>query len=49
MGVVLPGGLVWVLDLIGVTWPNIDEDQLRGAATDLRSLASELDSNNGQA
>jgi hypothetical protein len=49
MGVVLPGELVWVLNLIGVTWPNIDEDQLRSTADQLRQLSSELESNNGQA
>jgi hypothetical protein len=26
---VLPGEVAWVLDLIGVQWPNIDEDELR--------------------
>jgi hypothetical protein len=49
MGVTLPSELVWVLDLIGVNWPNIDEDQLREAANQLRELAGELDSNGGQA
>lgn len=42
MGVVLPNELVWVLGAIGVTWPNIDEDQLRGAGANFRDLSSEL-------
>jgi hypothetical protein len=49
MGVVLPSELAWVLNLIGVTWPNIDEDQLRDTANQMRQLAGELDSNNGDA
>ncbi|AHH93629.1 hypothetical protein [Kutzneria albida] len=49
MGVVLPGEVTWVLDLIGVTWPNIDEDELKSAAEELRSLAEELKGHNGDA
>lgn len=49
MGVVLPSELAWVLNLIGINWPNIDEDQLRETATQLRQLAGELESNNGAA
>jgi len=30
-GVVLPSALDWVLQLIGINWPNIDEDQLRSS------------------
>jgi hypothetical protein len=44
MSVVLPNDLVWVLGAIGVTWPNIDEDQLRKAGTDFRTLSSDLSS-----
>lgn len=43
MGVVLPGELVWVLDLIGVDWPNVDEDDYRQMADSLRSFAEECD------
>ena len=46
MGIVLPDALAWVLNLIGIDWPNIDEDELRSGATDLRQIASELTSNN---
>ena len=49
MGMVLPGGLAWVLNLIGINWPNIDEDQLREAATTLRGLGSDLDSHGDEA
>ena len=49
MGVTLPPEVTWVLDLIGVEWPNIDEDELRSAADQLRQLGSELSSNNGEA
>ncbi|MGI5338551.1 hypothetical protein ACQEVS_14680 [Streptomyces sp. CA-181903] len=30
MGVVLPDRPAFVLDLIGVSWPNVDEDDYRG-------------------
>ncbi|MFJ1757457.1 hypothetical protein [Kitasatospora sp. NPDC088134] len=42
MGVVLPDELAWVLDLIGVNWPNVDEDEYREMADELRELASSL-------
>lgn len=45
MSVVLPGALAWVLDMTGVEWPDIDEDDLRSGATELRILASEVDGN----
>lgn len=49
MGVVLPSEVAWVLDLIGINWPNIDEDELRSAADELRSIAEELKGHNGDA
>jgi hypothetical protein len=49
VGVTLPSEVAWVLDLIGIEWPNIDEDELRSAADQLRELGSELSSNNGDA
>jgi hypothetical protein len=49
MGIVLPDALAWVLNLIGIDWPNIDEDQLRSGASDLKQIASELTSNKGDA
>ncbi|MFE1321763.1 hypothetical protein [Kitasatospora phosalacinea] len=42
MGVVLPDELAWVLDLIGINWPNVDEDEYRAMADELRELASSL-------
>jgi hypothetical protein len=43
VSVVLPNELVWVLGAIGVTWPNIDEDQLRSMADQFRQIASDLE------
>ncbi|GAA1149991.1 hypothetical protein F4556_004629 [Kitasatospora gansuensis] len=43
MGVVLPDELAWVLDLIGVNWPNVDEDDYREMADAMREFASEID------
>ncbi|MFF5255149.1 WXG100 family type VII secretion target [Streptomyces leeuwenhoekii] len=43
MGVVLPDELAWVLDLIGIEWPNVDEDEFREMADDLRAFAEEVD------
>lgn len=43
MSVVLPNELVWVLNAIGVVWPNIDEDQLRSMAGQFRQVAADLE------
>lgn len=40
MGVVLPDEAAWVLDLIGVEWPNVDEDDYRDMADSLRTFAA---------
>ncbi|MGV9566056.1 WXG100-like domain-containing protein [Streptomyces sp. NPDC003480] len=42
MGVVLPEEAAWVLDLIGVEWPNVDEDDYRDVADGLRCFASQI-------
>ncbi|MEU0953087.1 hypothetical protein ABZ353_12175, partial [Streptomyces niveus] len=42
MGKKLPDELVEVLDLVGVKWPNIDEDEVRDNAKDYRQLAEGL-------
>ncbi|WP_326812263.1 hypothetical protein OIE62_07795 [Streptomyces scopuliridis] len=42
MGKKLPDELVEVLDLVGVQWPNIDEDEVRDSAKDYRHLAEGL-------
>ncbi|WP_078587929.1 DUF6531 domain-containing protein [Streptomyces mobaraensis] len=49
MGVVLPGKLALALDLIGVNWPNVDEDDYRDMARSLRSFASDVDAGRGNA
>ncbi|MFF3172910.1 nucleic acid/nucleotide deaminase domain-containing protein [Streptomyces sp. NPDC057900] len=42
MGKRIPDDLVEVLDLVGVQWPNIDEDEVRETAKDYRHLAEGL-------
>jgi hypothetical protein len=44
MSLQLPGALVWVLDLLGFTWPAADEDKLREAAAAWRDFARDTDS-----
>ncbi|MET9378851.1 nucleic acid/nucleotide deaminase domain-containing protein [Streptomyces sp. NPDC002992] len=39
MGMTLPDDLVEVLDLVGVDWPQIDEDEVKASAKDYRKLA----------
>ncbi|MFD4318992.1 nucleic acid/nucleotide deaminase domain-containing protein [Streptomyces sp. NPDC058548] len=39
MGMTLPDDLVDVLDLVGVDWPQIDEDEVKASAKDFRKLA----------
>jgi hypothetical protein len=39
----LPGWVADGFNLIGLPWPGIDEDQLRGWAQDLRQFATEID------
>ncbi|MEW2556220.1 WXG100-like domain-containing protein [Streptomyces zhihengii] len=39
MGMTLPDDLVEVLDLVGVDWPKIDEDDVKASAKDYRNLA----------
>ncbi|MGW9067972.1 nucleic acid/nucleotide deaminase domain-containing protein [Streptomyces yangpuensis] len=38
MGMTLPDDLVEVLDLIGIDWPQIDEDEVKASAKDFRNL-----------
>ncbi|MDH2389362.1 nucleic acid/nucleotide deaminase domain-containing protein [Streptomyces sp. HNM0663] len=42
MGKQLPDELVEVMDLIGIQWPQIDEDDVRDSAKDYRKLAEGL-------
>ncbi|MFH8343846.1 DUF6531 domain-containing protein [Streptomyces sp. NPDC018045] len=49
MGVVLPGWADEVLDIIGVSWPNVDEDDYREMATAMREFAGDISDGAGQA
>ncbi|WP_269858021.1 DUF6531 domain-containing protein [Streptomyces sp. RPT161] len=49
MGVVLPDWAATMLDLIGVSWPNVDEDDYHHTADSLRDFAHDLDDNTGAA
>ncbi|WP_051818122.1 DUF6531 domain-containing protein [Streptomyces sp. NRRL S-1813] len=49
MGVVLPGWADEVLDLIGVSWPNVDEDDYREMATAMREFADDIDEGRNEA
>ncbi|MEY9878208.1 uncharacterized protein YukE [Streptacidiphilus sp. MAP12-33] len=44
MSIMLPGELVWVLNLIGVNWPDVDEDKLRETGTHFRQYADSVES-----
>lgn len=43
MGYVLPEGADAMLDLIGAGWPNVDEDNYRDMATELRNFADDVE------
>ncbi|AZQ34491.1 hypothetical protein EJ357_14220 [Streptomyces cyaneochromogenes] len=43
MGVTLPSYLDEALDLIGVNWPNVDEDDYRDMAQAMREFADDID------
>ncbi|AXI80267.1 WXG100 family type VII secretion target [Peterkaempfera bronchialis] len=43
MSVMLPSELVWLLDVIGIDWPDVDEDELRASADDYRAMADHLE------
>lgn len=45
----LPSELSWALNMIGIPWPNIDEDQLHQSASQLRQVTSELGDTHQQA
>jgi len=42
MSIELPQEIVWVLNLLGLPWPAVDEDELRACANHLRDFASAL-------
>jgi hypothetical protein len=43
MSLTLPGELVWVLDLLGYTWPEADEEALHKVAETWRAYGEELE------
>lgn len=43
MSVELPGEVVTLLDFIGISWPNVDEDMVREFAGHVRDFASKMD------
>ncbi|MFD0168189.1 RHS repeat-associated core domain-containing protein [Streptomyces decoyicus] len=43
VGFVLPGWADELLDLIGVSWPNVDEDDYREMANAMREFADDID------
>ncbi|MFH9229025.1 DUF6531 domain-containing protein [Streptomyces lydicus] len=43
MGIVLPGWADEILDIIGVSWPNVDEDDYREMADAMREFADDID------
>ncbi len=49
MGYTIPEGVDTMLDVVGVGWPNIDEDAYRDMADALREFADDADSDAGTA
>lgn len=43
MGMLLPGELVWVMDMLGFEWPNLDEDEIHRAADLVRQYRDDLE------
>lgn len=43
MGIELPGEVAWFLNVIGVPWVNVDEDQVRVFAQHVRTFADNID------
>lgn len=42
MSIELPGEVVWIMDLMGLEWPDIDEDELRAWAGHVREFGQNL-------
>ncbi|MEU5163291.1 YwqJ-related putative deaminase [Streptomyces sp. NPDC020875] len=49
MGYTIPEGVDTMLDIVGVGWPNVDEDAYRDMATALREFAADADEDAGSA
>ncbi|MFD0329206.1 hypothetical protein ACFQZC_16050 [Streptacidiphilus monticola] len=43
MAIELPGELVWVINLIGVNWPQVNEDKVREFAGHVREFGRSVD------
>ncbi|MBT2492424.1 DNA/RNA non-specific endonuclease [Streptomyces sp. ISL-96] len=48
MGYVLPGWLDEILEFIGISWPNVDEDDYREMADAMRELADDFEDHAGE-
>ncbi|MFJ9703439.1 RHS repeat-associated core domain-containing protein [Streptomyces fradiae] len=49
MGYTIPEGVDAMLDIVGVGWPNVDEDAYRDMASTLREFADDADNDAGAA
>ncbi|GAA0667168.1 hypothetical protein GCM10010193_18450 [Kitasatospora atroaurantiaca] len=44
MAIELPSELIWVMDLLGLNWPQVNEDKVREFADHVRKFATNIDS-----
>lgn len=43
MGMMLPNELIWIMDKLGLEWPDIDEDEVRKAAVYVRGYRDDME------
>lgn len=43
MGMMLPNDLIWIMDKLGLEWPDIDEDEVRKAADYVRGYRGDME------
>ncbi len=43
MGMMLPNELIWVMDKLGLEWPDVDEDEVRKAAVLVRGYRDDME------
>ncbi len=43
MGMMLPNDLIWIMDKLGLEWPDIDEDEVRKAAAFVRGYRDDME------
>lgn len=43
MGMMLPDELIWIMDKLGLEWPDIDEDEVRKAAVYVRGYRDDME------